>query len=429
MTPAANFVLCCADKNAVAEYFSTPEKFYMDVEDLRLKKFVDSFFGKHNVFPTIAEINAASKGVYSEVKGTPLFFKEQLRNYYLNITINEYLVTIAGMLGGKTTDSADIPLSKVQELLNKASFELDANDTPYSENVQARIDEYIERAKRGGVSYISTGDALLDSLFYGYAKSDLVTIGARSGVGKTFFLNVLCLSLDAWVKKIRNGSLVFQSVVDFNRPILFVSNEMTEMDIIERLDALNFKTSYTKLIGANLSRTEFNKYKKDLAELEKVKSNIVVCSKIDTIDQLKLKIAIYNPIAVFIDASYLMYSEKEDSPSKTALITRGLKGLSLANGIPIIHTLQLKKYSGKEGIKKVEAQDEFPHTSIIQDSDLVIRLYATDDLAFEGFVGADVPKIRRAPDGSKFLFQKKFNSMDFNIVDYSVLGEDDLLAP
>lgn len=120
-------------------------------------------------------------------------------------------------------------------------------------NGEDRYNNYIERCSDFKANYVTTGLEQLDALIGGWdRKEELVTIAARPGVGKSWFL--LLSAIAAASQGLKVG---------------LYSGEMSETKVGFRLDTLISHISNTKMIHGNVSiKYEYKEY------LDKLKENI-----------------------------------------------------------------------------------------------------------------------------------------------------------
>ena len=139
---------------------------------------------------------------------------------------------------------------------------VESKDTLYSEDTDLRVKDYEERMKSLGVTYLSMGCPDLDKTFFGYRKNDLITIGGKGGQGKTWFMCFLVYSLEKAI--LEKEELTGETFGD----ILFITNEMGEDEIKERLDCIKFRLPYKSFLEGTLSEREKGRYYKGLEKLK-----------------------------------------------------------------------------------------------------------------------------------------------------------------
>lgn len=411
-------IMSCIKNNAQFLFLNTPKKWFTSKEEKELYNFVSKYYSQHSIFPTDTEISFGLKKLYTTVEGLPDFFRDKLKSEYV---LNEITDKLPSILAGADEDPLKTA-SKLDELL--ASFvETSANssDVNYGTNTLDRLKLYKEAKKSDGITHLSTGDSLLDALFYGWKKTDYTAIAGVTGVGKSWMLIKLALLLDKWILGVGSGTINHFTEVDLNRPILFISNEMNIQDVSERFDSLRFNLPYTKLLRTILTDEQETQYEEGLIQLENEKSNIELFQGVKTFEELQLLIDKYNPLKIFIDAAYLMLPHLKEDNAKLKLISSGIKAVSLKNDIPITATYQLKKYSGK-GSKDDDGKEEFPYT-LVDDVDFALRLFSNSILSLNKCIGINFAKGRRIPPNQKIAFILDLDTPNCSFIPYADFEE------
>ena len=299
-------------------------------------------------------------------------------------------------------------LLKLQGLVSMLSVDaVESKDSLYSDDIELRKKDYEERMKSLGVTYLSMGCPDLDKTFYGYRKQDLITIGGKSGQGKSWLMVFLAHQLEISLRDKEESTGVGYG------DILFITNEMGEEEIKERLDCIKFRLPYERFLKGSLTEREKNRYYRGLDGLKKNKSKIRILYSCQTIDELTTYVGLYKPSAVFIDGSYLMESKMAEGWERIVYITRNLKQIAKNFKVPIINTTQLKRGSSKSGSKfSLDGQDDFAYSSSYsQDSDIAIRMFQDADMKFHDLIGCEVVKGRRVIGGTTLIFQNDLNNM------------------
>lgn len=410
MSIGETLILLCASQEDMTTFLSLRETMFKDAGEQRLFTFVRSYLREYDKFPPLGVIRDSLGVSYRSPKGEPAHYAKELRALNVKLALSEGLPGIAPLLR-KDPYAA---VRALKELLSNLDTESESRDFRIDKDPLKRFEEYIARKRSDGISYLSTGNPFLDSIILGYGRTELITIGGRPGIGKTWLLLCLLLMLDEWCHQVYAGLAKFLSSLDFNRPILFISNEMNEDELAERIDCMMFKIPYQGLLSGKLTRREEGAYKRGLQELAEAGSRVVVIYNCDTLDELEAKILLYNPLAVFLDGSYLLEPDLDEGYAKTVKITRKLKAMCMKCGVPIINTTQLRKKGKRGAAGSFDGQDEFYYGSYIQDSDISIRAYQTPDMVFHHMVGLEIPKGRKIPPGTQFLWECDTYEMNFN---------------
>lgn len=213
-----------------------------------------------------------------------------------------------------------------------------------------------------GLTGIDTGFYDLNNLTGGWQNTDLITIAARPGMGKT------SLVLHQTLQAARRG-----------KKVLFFSLEMGAEQLVQRLLSLDSLIDLQRIRNKQLKETEIDDYAKSHVELSQLPIYIDDKSKanIFTIKTKMTKIKKdFGLDLVIIDFIQLI---KGDNPKnrneELDQITQDLKGLAKEFNIPIIGLSQLSRQVESRATKVPLLSDLRESGGIEQNSDLVLFIY------------------------------------------------------
>ena len=384
------------------QILSKIEREWLDTKEIKSYRTITDYYKEHGELMGVKSFCKTFDLDEGDVDSRPTLYLQKLKDRHIFTKVSE---DIPPLLRKLKEDPKGI-LNAIKTLINNISAdEGSSKDTPYSEGASERLKEYYERARTGGVTYLSMGHPLLDKLFYGYRKNDLITIAGRAGSRKTWLICFLVLLAELVLPE------------DYG-DILLISNEMPADELKERMDCIRFLLPYEEFLTGSLSREQLGRYKKGLKELDEVKPRIILIEHCSTVEEVSVKMGLYKPSLVAIDGSYLLEPQMEEDHRKITFITRSLKKLSLTMGIPIINTTQLGRGKGtKERATSFEAQDDFSFgMGFVQNSDLAISTFQNKDMVYYQEFGLQVAKGRRVKANTVVKFQCPLGSMklDFN---------------
>lgn len=396
------FIACLRGKDS--KVLSLIQRKWLDGSEVRQYKFIMEYYRDYGEVVGLKTFCSKFKLDASEADARPAHYLNDLKERFIFASLSEKTPRILKDLKEDPRDG----LHRLQELVATLAVDaVESRDTLYSDDIESRKKDYEERMKSMGVTYLSMGAPDLDKTFFGYRKQDLITIGGKGGQGKTWLMCFLVHLLERSI--IEKEELTEETFND----ILFITNEMGEEEIKERLDCIRFRLPYKSFLEGTLSAREQGRYYKGLEKLKEEKSKIRIVYSCSTIDELATQIGLYQPSAVFIDGSYLMEPGREEGWEKIVYVTRNLKRLAKNTKTPIINTTQLKRGSSKSSSKfALDGQDDFAYSSSYsQDSDIAIRMFQDADMKFHDIVGCEVVKGRRVISGTILLFQNDLESM------------------
>lgn len=210
---------------------------------------------------------------------------------------------------------------------------------------------------------LSTGFERLDEVLGGLVEGTLVTIGGRTGMGKTAFAFNLLRNL----------------AIEKNIPSLYISLESTEQLCTNILIACTLNIKYRGLLSGQLVAEEWKKMDKGLPRIANApvyldtKSTYTIDDLCKTVEEAVQE---YQVKVVFIDYLQLIFAKTgftENRYLELNYITRRLKALAKEFNITIVVLSQLNRNA--EGEKRLDHRpvltDLRDSGTICDDSDVV----------------------------------------------------------
>ena len=226
-----------------------------------------------------------------------------------------------------------------------------------------QIGEKQRNKELGKVTRIPTGFSCLDWLTYGgYERGDLIILAARPSVGKTAVMLQMARAAAVSGKAVNIYSLEMTNTQIAQR-LLFST---------ERLTALQVARGEVEWRDFEIARGEFADrpmYLNDTAHTyDEIASHITLNSQSGKCD------------IAFVDYLGLISMGNGRTPLAQAIaeVTKGLKRLAKACGIPIVLLCQLNRASASEG-RPPALHDLRDSGSIEQDADIVLMLEKASD--------------------------------------------------
>lgn len=232
-------------------------------------------------------------------------------------------------------------------------------------DVEVQYDEYInwlysEDRDKGIKSYLNT----LDKYLGNFQKGRLITIFARSGVGKTTFSLQLASNMALKGAKIFYGSAEMTRNQVFNRmaaSYLSLSSKSIDEDSILKEDKEKISEFMAKIINNRFyisTETDFEKFVNEI-RVYKLQNSLDV---------------------VFVDYinKYIDFGDKDLMTNKLGKISGRLKTLAMEEDICVVLMAQANRVVDKksgEAIEKMDSSDIQDSARIEQDSDQVVALY------------------------------------------------------
>ena len=287
------------------------------------------------------------------------------------------------------TENIDLLIEKAISKLQKIEMQTEKQENFVS--LIARTTDLIEQSikKKDDLSYY-TGFFELDALTDGLHKGELTIIGARPATGKTTF-----------------ALQIAERIAGYNKSVMFVSLEMSEEQIIQKILAKKSRVNSRKIRNGDLTEEELDNIYIKCGEISDLP--LLLYTKLKSIQQIEIearKLKNKGKIDLLI-IDYLQLVRNmgnfKSREQEVADISRTLKLLSLELEIPIIALCQLNRNASKNEPTLADIRES---GSIEQDADNVIFLYQED--VEDNKVTIDLQKQRAGNTGKLKL---KFNKI------------------
>lgn len=232
-------------------------------------------------------------------------------------------------------------------------------------------DIYYSIAKKDQINYIKSGYEVLDSIIKGFLPGTVTILAARSSMGKS------ALALN-----------IAKNIMETSKKVLFFSIEMTDVQLMQRLLALESGMNVNhiafggpELIGENTMPSYLEAAWKKLAT-----SSITIDSQVSSLSGICTRARqkwIKGEVDIIV-LDYLQivkYSEKgRNREQEVSKISSTIKELAKDLNIPIIALSQLSRDNEKSGktIRKPRMSDLRDSGNIENDADTIILLHRED---------------------------------------------------
>jgi replicative DNA helicase len=288
-----------------------------------------------------------------------------------------------------TADSKDLT-EVVIDINNQCNALLDGMIPNKEHDYEAEVMQVLNTKEK---AVISTGYKALDEIIDGFRPSQLVTIGAGTGVGKSAFAVNLALNITNQGYKVGLWSFEMDKEEVYQRIISNIT-EISRKDRLHAEERYNAVKKYFKEAKDNIQI--FTDRIKDLG------SFYLHCRKESIKENMKVIIIDY------VQLIHLSGFTGLNRVSEIELITKTLKNMASELGITVIILSQLSREYQKRENKQPILSDLRDSGSIEQDSNLVIFLHRQDDYPlmlkdYEKIITVIVAKNRDGRSGSFVL--------------------------
>lgn len=246
--------------------------------------------------------------------------------------------------------------------INKIT-EKEEKETTFVNKIAKTTQEIEHNWKNRNNHDFDTGIFDLDNKTGGLHKQELTIVGARPGMGKTTFTLQIA-----------------QKIARKNKNVLFVSLEMSETQLIQKMISRESNIDSYKMRMGYLEENDFKKISQASVSLSSLKLNIN--TKIRTIQKLELEARRLKnkgklDLIVIDYIQLLKSSEKYNSrEQEVAEISRRLKLMSLELDIPIIALCQLNRNANTGEPTLADLRES---GSLEQDADNIIFIYRENE--------------------------------------------------
>ena len=235
----------------------------------------------------------------------------------------------------------------------------------------------------------------LDAILGGLRPGQLITVGARPGMGKTALACQLALN-----------------VAGAGRGVLFVSAEMSRDELQERFAAIRSGVDQSRIRNPRkLAERDWSPLTTAVAELEALPVHVDddPGATVLGVRSVARRIQRDDIGLVIVDYLQLMTSTRkaENRQVEVAEMSRGLKRTALELGVPIVALAQLNRAVEARSDKRPTLADLRESGAVENDSDVVMFLYRDDYYRPDrepGVLEVIIAKHRNGPTGTVKLF-------------------------
>lgn len=371
----------------------TPKVFYKDAHQ-RIFSAISRLFGKSEPIDILTVTNELKSSGELEMVGGPYYITMLTSRiasaanveYHARIIQQKHIQRDLIHISSEIIKDAYEDTTDVFALLDKAEQNLfSVSETNLRRNFEdmpslvRQAIEDIESAKDSDAHFrgVPAGFTDLDRITSGWQKSDLIILAARPSMGKT----ALALSMA------RNMA------VEFKKPLVFFSLEMSAVQLVTRLISSESELVSSKLKSGNLAEHEWEQLNAKIRNLSEAKIFIDDTPAL-SIFELRAKCRRlkqqHNIEMVFIDYLQLMTAggdNKGNREQEISQISRSLKALAKELDVPVLALSQLSRaVETRPGQSKRPILSDLRESGAIeQDADLVLFIYRPEYYKIDEF--------------------------------------------
>jgi KaiC/GvpD/RAD55 family RecA-like ATPase len=353
---------------------------------------------QHGVMPTKWLVEAQFGTTFVETTNDQLGrLLELLFNKRLIEVITTGLKDVVNYLDKKNVIGCLDGFSTLQKKLRDEKNTAASVESIYS-NVDQMMKNYddMESGKRG----IPTPWQSMDTHTNGWYPEDLILLVARPGTGKTW------------------ASIVIADVAfKHDKRILFVTTEMSSVDILTRLVCLQNKISYTSFMAGRLDSFTKQKLKEAMDNFNNEDKNrfLIAGNRFNfTIEGLEAAVEMAQPDLLIVDGAYLIKNKGKDRQERVANTFDDLKRIAKQSKSTCIANTQFNRSAASKKDEEGIAMENIGITDVASwNSDAVYAFWKTKEMETSGIMGINALKVRRNRP-SDFKINWNMDNMNFS---------------
>ena len=357
-----------------------PDDFYDSAHQTLYRHIIEMYDDGKKIDVTLLVDRLKSSGDFEAIGGTA-FLAEVSQSvptaanavYYAKIVRDKAILRSLIETGTEIVRDAYDQTHDGREMLNQAEERIfrirdkrhGSNDLAEIRDVLMEAFEQIDARAAGGASGISTGFSDLDKLTGGLHPAELVIVAARPSMGKT----ALAANIAEYV------------AVEENQPTLFVSLEMSRLELVQRMMSSLGEIGGEKFRSGHLSGEDHKKLIEVSATLGKSPLYIddsptrSVTEIGATARRLKRRLGQLGLIVVDYLQLIQPDSPKDPRQEQVAKMARRLKVLARELDVPIICLSQLNRQTDQSKDNRPKLSHLRESGAIEQDADVVMMVH------------------------------------------------------
>ena len=305
--------------------------------------------------------------------------------YYAKLAKEKHLYRRLISISAQISNAAYSSGTDVFDLVELASQQFFSISQAGIKKQASNIKELLKNATRmletlsssqTSVTGVSSGFSELDELTAGFQLSDLIIIAARPSAGKTAFALALA----------RNAA------VDFDKPVLFFSLEMADIQLAIRLMCAEAYVESQAVRTGRITPEMMGKIINSMDALAESKlfiddtPGISIMELMAKARRMKQEHDIGMVVVDYLQLVSPVRDGKSNREQEIAQISRSLKALAKELNIPVISLAQLNRsVEQRSGERKPQLSDLRESGSIEQDADMVMFLSRPEMFGLKNF--------------------------------------------
>jgi replicative DNA helicase len=397
-------------------------------------KYLRSFVKQYSTYPTLGTLQMHTGEMLTPAKEPSAYYLDLMQIRHVEATIKK-----AGKAANEHLDPENKNVYAALDVLTKAIMML-ANQKMGQQIVDFRdayeiiVSNISDQFSSENTKELLFGWPYLDKMTQGLAVGDVVSMIGRPALGKTWFMlkgamygwNMTSKALIAHANAAGSGK---QVDAPHAQSRLFVSMEMKNVPILQRMSAMQVHIPAHQVKNASVTTKNYLKLKEGLGYIHGYGAPfwVVDGDLTATVEDIYLLARQLKPDAIFIDGGYILKHPTERDRFRRVAENVELIKTELASIAPTVCSWQFaksasKKLKQKHGGEKVDLDDIGYSDAIAQFSSLVLGLLQGDTIEAITHKVVDIMKGRHGETG-QFKVSWDFLKMVFDELDAVDIAE------
>ena len=335
--------------NSVSALAETNIALFIEEDELVAFQWMRQYVVDHGAFPSVLTFRQHT-GIATVTTNEPL-------SYYVEEGFKRALyMHMRGPMGDAYECMKDRNAAEALALMQQMCRSV--NDLRARETGRISLDaalaeaeaEYMEARMSFGLRGITTGWDYVDGITAGWQNSDLISLVARPGRGKTYYL--LWMAYHAWLS---------------GRRALFVSMEITAAQLARRLIGIHSRINPDFIRRGRLDSFGETRFIGSIRDMqgqggtERPPFDIIIGDFNKSVDVVRALAQELTPDIIYVDASYLLLPEpgRRFSSRREAVadVIGDMKRLQMSINRPVVQTLQFNREAVRAPARRSRRDD------------------------------------------------------------------------
>lgn len=374
--------------------------------------FVAAFVKEYNTFPAPETLEAHTGTKLVPHVEPAAYYHDLMELRHIEFKLKQTMSAVSKLFEPDNKDEVAALETMTEAVMELAAAKSKKIVVDFREAYETIMAEYSAKWSAPDETGLHLGWPKLDGMSGGLVRGDVLSFVGRPAAGKTW--QMLRGAHYGWAKAGKNHN------PETDQSRLFVSMEIGQLQIMQRLTSMQTHTEADKLKKAAFGTEKLNVLKSGLLEIEDYGAPfwIVDGNLAATVEDIYMLVRQLRPAAVFIDGAYLIKHPTEKDRFRRVAENVELIKQSIAPLAPTACSWQFAKSASKKNTKKGEkvTVDDIGYTdAIAQISSIVLGLFEEESVSTLKQRKVEILKGRNGETGS-FTTHWDFKNMNFDEV-------------